>query len=755
MGFPYVAPVATLSRHDFIRFELQFVKSLLEFFSCQSVRFIIGEGDEWVESYGHSAELSEAVRAGVTLVRQGNKPVVGPEGQTLFLPIRQNGELVAVAVLTGEGENQYRRYSEDWLLERGKLVVREFSLIKRWAMDPVSGVLNAIHLREELQILLALAETHSAPPDGQLILIEVAMRAQGAGQLLQNISLIAAYLDSLIGIQASLHHVGAGVFALIRNGSNMDEAQRFGSVLLRKMKRQGTQEGDPVRLRKVHVAITPLSAVTHGHFESSDDESAVDHLLDLAWQTLETARKRGSFSTSVAADETMVQQHLLAPLAPEVMARLKRVWKGENEFSLVAIQKDIADQDEFPSRVIVLAGEEVKVVVLDSSRAIIYLPGAEEEPAAEWACGFVNRINLLGIGTFSMGVASYPCPGFHKLDMPANAKKALVHTQFFGAGTITSFSGVSLNISGDIYYNEGDLVSAIREYRLGLNLTPDNVNLLNSLGVIYAQLDDYAKAIPLFERAIALNVNDFMALFNLGFAHLCHGDQDKALESFERAEKIDDTHFDLLLQLGQLYCQRGKYKVAVRVLTKAEKVVSSQGRTGKRVSLDRGDSGSEERQGLLGHGLVYRYLGEAYKGIGHNREAMTYLQRAARYNSRDSESLSQLGELYAAEKQGLDIALAFCRQAVEIEGSRASYWHRMAVVLDCREEWNEALEAVLRCLSLDPGYVDALMLKASLYEKLHQPQLARGAYEKVLRLDGTHSRAVKALKKINQTRRKV
>lgn len=738
MVFPYVTPAETLAGQDFVRFELQFVKSLLEFFPCQSVRFVTGEGEDWGQSHAHPTELSEAVRAGVTLVRQVNKPVVGPEGQTLFLPIRANGDLLAVAVLTGEGGNTYGRYSEDWLLERGRFVAREFALIKRWSIDPGSGVLNSTHLREELQILLALAETQSVPPAGQLILIEVAMRTQDAIQFLQNISRIAAYLDSLLGVQASLHHLGAGVFALIWNGSSLEESQRLGSALLRKLKRQGTEDAEPVRLRKIHVAIAPLSAAGSAHSDNSPAVSAVDSLLDRAWETLSTARKRGNFAISVV-DDGATGPHLLAPFAPETLARLKRLWKGEHEFSLVAVQKDIADQDEFPGRVVALAGEEVKVIGLDSRTAIIYLPGVEEEPAADWACAFSNRINQLGIGTFSMGVASYPCPGFYKVDTPANAKKALVHTQFFGAGTITSFSGVSLNISGDIYYNEGDLVSAIREYRLGLNLNPDNVNLLNSLGVIYAQVDDYAKAIPLFERAITLNHNDFMALFNLGFALLCHGNQDKALESFERAEKIDDSHFDLMLQLGQLYCQRGKYKAAVRALTKAEKAV--------------GSAKSEDRQGL-GHGLVYRYLGEAYKGIGQNREAMTYLQRAARYNSRDSDSLSQLGELYAAERQGLDIALAFCRQAVEIEGGRASYWYRMAVVLDCRDEWSDALEAVHRCLVLDPEYLDALMLKAALHEKMHQPQLARGAYEKVLRFDGTHSRAVKALRKINQTRRK-
>jgi len=744
MGFPCVTPVAALARHDFIRFELQFAKTLSAFFPCQTVRFFSGEGEVWSESSAHPAEMPAALLTGVTLARHENKPVVDPDGQTLFLPIRDNGELMAVAALFGGSPNQYGQYSEDWLQDRGRLAVREFTLIKRWAVEPGSGLLNATHLREELHILLSLSDG----PAAQLVLIEVAIRAQDADQALQNTGRIAAYIDSLLGVQAGLHHLGAGVFALIWNGSTLDEAQQLGAALLRKLKRLGAQSTDPVGLKKVHIAIAPVSALGDAPCDHPE-ASPVDRLLDRAWETLATARRRGIFAISTAADET-TDQHLLAPFPPAIMARLQRVWKGANEFSLVVVQKDIADQEQFPVRATALAGEEVAVIPLDARRAIIYVPKADEETAALWACAFANRINQLGLGTFSMGVASHPCPGFHKADTPANAQKALVHTQFFGAGTITSFSGVSLNISGDIYYNEGDLISAIREYRLGLNLTPDNVNLLNSLGVIYAQIDDYAKAIPLFERAIALNPQDFMALYNLGFAHLCHGDQEKALAFFERAEKIDDTYFDLMLQLGQLYCQRGKFKAAVRVLAKAEKAVSGQLRANQGATPgDAVEAGGDGRQGL-GHGLVYRYLGEAYKGTGQNREAMTYFQRAARYNSRDSEALSQLGELYASEQQGLDIALAFCRQAVEIEGGRAPYWYRLASVLDCREDWHEAMEAAQRCLALDSGHIDALMLKASLHEKLHQLQLARTMYEKVLRLDGTNSRAAKALRKINK-----
>ena len=778
MGFPGFIGEQALTSHDFYRFELQFTKTVLDFFPCEAVQFIADGTLTAVEDLTTLPEgLTEGRRAGIVMALKENKPVLDTEALVVFLPIWSGAEPVAVAVLSGGGRDLYGRFSEDWLLERGRLVTREFALIKRWSLDPIAGVLNATHLRTEITMLLGLSEGHPGVAPWHLLLIEVSMRAKDAGQALGDISRNAAYLDSLLGRQASVHHVGAGVFALIWPGADLDEVQKLGYTLLRKLKRQGTQ--------KVHIGIAPMTVADEGQEGRGLNsvpaepgrgvEAKADRLLDRAWEALVTARQRGVFAMSVAS-ETEAGQHLLAPLPSALLTQLKRLWQGDHQFSIVFLQQDLADQEGsahslpqsdrgsahsptpsgggFPKRVQALVGEGAVLVAVDAHRALIYLAGVDEQVAADWACALANRIIPMGIGTFSMGIASYPCPGFHKADIPGNAKKALVHTQFFGAGTITSFSGVSLNISGDVYYNEGDLVSAIREYRLGLNLNPDNVNLLNSLGVIYAQIDAYAKAIPIFERAIALNPGDFMALFNLGFAHLCHGEPEKALAYFEQAERIDGTYFDLLLQLGQLYCQGGQFKKAVKVLAKAEKSVSTkeEARCGGEKPWERCEPWQGERHDL-GHGLVYRYLGEAYKGIGQNREAMTFLQRAARYNSRDSEALSLLGELYAEERQGLDIALTFCRQAVEIDNGKGAYWWRMAKVLAAREEWEEAGAAVQRALALDPRQIEAMMLKGVIHEQLQQTALARATYERVLRLDGTHVRAAKALKKINQIRR--
>ena len=138
-----------------------------------------------------------------------------------------------------------------------------------------------------------------------------------------------------------------------------------------------------------------------------------------------------------------------------------------------------------------------------------------------------------------------------------------------------------------------------------------------------------------------------MALFNLGVTFLITAEDEKAIAYFEQALAVSrcspeiNQRNDLLLQLAKLYCRTGRYKKAV-VLLEKEKIPAA------------GSSLTRGRYALL------RYLGEAYMGSGRNKEAVMVLQRAVRCNPHDAYALSMLGELYALENQGDDIALSLC-----------------------------------------------------------------------------------------------
>jgi tetratricopeptide (TPR) repeat protein len=397
--------------------------------------------------------------------------------------------------------------------------------------------------------------------------------------------------------------------------------------------------------------------------------------------------------------------------------------------------QDLEEVRGVSKRVCSLIGPDIPIEFLNETEAYIFLPGADEKAALAWIKDLKHRLRGVAKTSFSFGVSVFPFHGFRKTESLLNSRKALLHTRFFGPDTVTFFDGVSLNISGDIYYGEGDLVRAVREYRRGIELDPDNINLLNSLGGAYAQMNRPREAVRYFERALEIDPKNYMALFNLGVAYLMSGEDLQAIDCFERAVKSKKTgsenlDSDLYLHLGRLYCRAGKYRQAAKLLEKVEE----------------GEPGKVMSRRSAGRGTASRFLGEAYKGLGRRREAIVCLQRATRHNPRDAASLSMLGELYSLENQGDDVALALCRQAVEMDEAQWEHWLRLGTVAFQGGFLQEALAALRESLRRNRKGVDAIFMLGRVHAGLGHKRRAAAMYKKVLCLDPAFEPARAALK---------
>ena len=73
--------------------------------------------------------------------------------------------------------------------------------------------------------------------------------------------------------------------------------------------------------------------------------------------------------------------------------------------------------------------------------------------------------------------------------------------------------------------------------------------------------------------------------------------------------------------------------------------------------------------------MIHSLLGEAYAATGKNKKAIGQLQSAVQLNPHDAKSLSLLGELYAVEGEGSDIALSLCNQAVALDDHSWDNWY--------------------------------------------------------------------------------
>lgn len=254
--------------------------------------------------------------------------------------------------------------------------------------------------------------------------------------------------------------------------------------------------------------------------------------------------------------------------------------------------------------------------------------------------------------TVTIGVASHPTLDYPPAAVLENARKAAEHAAFFGAGSRAVFDAVSLNISGDKYYERGDVPNAIREFELALRLDPQNGNVHNSLGVCYGELGDHERALEAFGRALSVDGGDYMAVYNTGLIHELRGEREQALEHFLKACTLHGDVFEILFQTGKLRLEMGDSQAARPLLERAVRL--------------RPRSGNSQR-----------LLGDCYLQLQLPEKAIDAYKKAVKANPGDSAALSALGGLFDEKGENPDIALVFCRESVRLSPDNPLFHRRL------------------------------------------------------------------------------
>ena len=296
-----------------------------------------------------------------------------------------------------------------------------------------------------------------------------------------------------------------------------------------------------------------------------------------------------------------------------------------------------------------------------------FLPNKNESEGLDTARQIQEVLAKKSKQTVTIGIASYPIITFEKYDMIDNARKALDHAAFFGPGSAVTFDGVSLNISGDKLYENGDLQGAIDEFKRALLIDPSNVNVHNSLGVCYGLLGDYEPAIREFETVISMDPAEHMALFNLGLVHTLKKEPEKALEFFLSADKINGEVYETAFQIGKLYFESGDLAKAKPFLERA-------------ANLDPVSGG------------VYRYLGDCYAADNLQQQAISAYKKAIRHNPQDAASISALACLFDDQGENPEITLMFCRESVGLSPENGLFRYRLGRMYTKMNRFEDALK---------------------------------------------------------------
>jgi tetratricopeptide (TPR) repeat protein len=686
--FPTLQCEQPLTEIDFSRFFLPFSQILKNTIPTASEIIFLTKHAE-LESYIYTVEKKKIIN-NFLLQAEQNPDKVCTHDDSILLPFPLGGSLV-VAIIQGVDPFLVQKADNEWLIEARNTALSDFALLKRQRIDQDTGLLNAANLHDILGLL-----KHST--DVALMLIELYPKVRSAAEAIQFSRRAAFSLTNFADNRFPIHYLGHGIFAFVIENEKKESASHIGAMLISGLRKE--------KYPRVHIGCS--------RNDGSQTKPRPESLYDTAWQALQVACRRGPFSFCDFSLLAHPEQHPLRRPSRQVLAKFFRKWRNSEKFSIVQFQSD--NREHLYDH---LAASFKSEMVYEKDDIFILLDGMDPTQALEWVRLKIKAIKKK-IGKdalFSAGIGSYPFADFAKSEIPYNCRKALLHAAFFGPGSVVVFDAVSLNISGDIFYSDGDLESAVREYKRGLVCDDNNVNLLNSLGVAYAMMDKSKMACQCFNKVLAFDTGNFMAHYNLGLGEELLGHDKSALTSFERAisvhpggSELIDIKKDLQFQMGRLYCSTGDFQKAINMLF----------------------PWLENAKGAKIGGRAFRYLGKSFHGLQMKTEAVTWLQRALQFDEFDAEALGLLGELYLEQGEGNEIALSLCEKSVELSPHNLQLRLRLAKVQTACRQYTAAQHTLRACVRNRETRADAQLQNGLICQELGRTKTARSWFSKVL-----------------------
>ncbi|MDJ0809601.1 MAG: tetratricopeptide repeat protein [Desulfobacterales bacterium] len=357
----------------------------------------------------------------------------------------------------------------------------------------------------------------------------------------------------------------------------------------------------------------------------------------------------------------------------------------------LAPEKLFAYRCEAARTVAQVADEEGAFWGLISSATLgCVLPGRDQASGVAVAKKIQSQLSAIDGHSLTIGIAAFPCLRYGPADIIHNAGKALAHATFFGPGGRACFDAVSLNISGDCYYDAGEIENAIAEYRNALRLDARNVNVLNSLGVCFGVRQEYDKALTAFSAAAKIEPQEVLALYNAGLVHLLRDEMQTALKFWLQAAPQGRDIFELNFQIARCLLETDQAEKAQAYIQRAADL--------------RPESAPAQR-----------LLGDIFLALRLTDQAIAPYKSALRINPNDAAALSGLARCYELRNENMEIALSFCQQSVEIAPDNGRSFLRLGRLLQKSARLEDALEAFKRAEALGE---DARGLIMSVEERL-------------------------------------
>lgn len=269
------------------------------------------------------------------------------------------------------------------------------------------------------------------------------------------------------------------------------------------------------------------------------------------------------------------------------------------------------------------------------------------------------------------GSSCFPFLNFDRADILENCRKALEHALLLPEPRVAVFDSISLNLSADRKFMDGDIYGAIEEFKLALLDDENNLLARNSLGICYAQLGRFEEARHEFEGVAAVDKKDVLALYNLGWANHRLGDLKSAAASYRKCLKAEPGHVYSLMRLGSIEEQANHLKRAYNYYKKAA-----------------------EQPG--GERMVLRPLARVTYKQGDIEGTREFLHLALNADHNDHQAMHMLAKLYLDQGEDPQIAEVLARQSSALSPGVDAYWDTLVEALEAQGKAEEAAKVAAR-----------------------------------------------------------
>ena len=271
----------------------------------------------------------------------------------------------------------------------------------------------------------------------------------------------------------------------------------------------------------------------------------------------------------------------------------------------------------------------------------------------------------------SLALADFPCLSYSKTDTLENCRKALEHARLTTPPKVACFDSLTLTVSADSLFSQGDTFAALEEYKQALAADENNLLARNSLAICYARLGRLELARQHFQEITARDSENLMAWYNLGCVCLKQGDSQEAANLFAKCLEIDSSHAFSLLRLGQLAENSAEFEKAARCYQDA-------GRT---------------RDGAS---LAPRHLARLAWKQDQKEESREFLHQALLQDPRDAFSLNLMARMYLESGDDPEIAESLARQSVALRPDVSEFWLDLADIFRARDKSEQEAQARAR-----------------------------------------------------------